>query len=208
MDFLLELVDRFGYLAMFFFNWVVFLGLPVPNELAAALAGYLSEWRHFDPYTTFFCMYSGLISYGIFAFLNGRYFGSKVTSRMMKGNKSKKLIVSGENWLHKYGPLAISFSYFIPGVRLCMPYIAGASKGIPFMKFLLYALPSAFLWGLIYFQIGRYFPKSFPVVLEEMSVKAGIFIAILLIPIFIYGLILFMKKSTFSTRWKKVKYRK
>ncbi len=208
MDFLLELVDQIGYLAMFLFSWVVFVGLPVPNELAAALAGYLSEWRHFDPYTSFFFMYSGLISYGIFAFLNGRYLGSKVTSRMMKGKKSKKLIENGEIWLHKYGPLAISFSYFIPGVRLFMPYIAGASKGIPFMKFLLYALPSAFVWGFIYFQIGRYFPKSFQAILEEVSVKAGIFFAILFISIIIYVLIHIMKKSTLTTKWKKVRYRK
>jgi membrane-associated protein len=208
MDFLLQLVDQFGYIAMFLFSWVVFLGLPVPNELAATLAGYLSEWRHFNPYTSFFFMYSGLISYGIFAFINGRYFGTKVTSRMMNGNKSKRLIENGETWLNKHGPLAISFSYFIPGVRLFMPYIAGTSKGISFMKFLIFALPSAFVWGIIYFQIGRYFPKSFQKILEEVSVKAGIFFVILFIAMIIYGLVFNMKKSTASTKWKKVRYRK
>ncbi|PFA70704.1 alkaline phosphatase [Bacillus sp. AFS015802] len=208
MDVLLQLVDQFGYIAMFLFSWVVFLGLPVPNELAAALAGYLSEWRHFNPYTSFFFMYSGLISYGILAFLNGRYFGTRVTARMLNGDKSKKLIQNGELWLNKYGPLAISFSYFIPGVRLFMPYIAGASKGISLMKFLLFALPSAFVWGTIYFQIGRYFPKSFQRILEDVSVKAGIFFAILLMAMILYGLVITMKKGTPSPKWKKVRYRK
>ena len=202
------MVDQFGYAAMFLFSWVVFLGLPVPNELAAALAGYLSEWRHFNPYTSFFFMYSGLISYGILAFLNGRYFGTKVTSRMMKGNKSKILTENGEVWLSKFGPFAISFSYFIPGIRLFMPYIAGASKGISLIKFLLYALPSAFVWGIIYFQIGRYFPKSFQGILEEVSLKAGIFFAILFIAIMIYGLVFTYKKNKSSIKWKKVRYRK
>ncbi|CAN7370361.1 DedA family protein [Rossellomorea sp. LjRoot5] len=208
MDFLLHLVDQFGYIAMFLFSWVVFVGLPVPNELAAALAGYLSEWRHFNPYTSFFFMYSGLISYGIFAFMNGRYLGTKLTSRMRNGNKSKKLIENGEVWLNKYGPLAISFSYFIPGVRLFMPYIAGTTRGISLMKYLLFALPSAFVWGIIYFQIGRYFPKSFQALLEEVSVKAGIVFVILLIALIIYGLFFTMKKSTNTTKWKKVRYRK
>ncbi|MCA1058568.1 DedA family protein [Rossellomorea aquimaris] len=208
MDFLLQLVDQYGYIAMFLFSWVVFLGLPVPNELAAALAGYLSEWRNFNPYTSFLFMYSGLISYGIFAFLNGRYVGTKLSSRMMNGNKSKRLIENGEAWINRYGPLAISFSYFIPGVRLFMPYIAGTSKGISFMKFLLYALPSAFVWGIIYFQIGRYFPKSFQVVLEEVSVKAGIFFVLLFLFMMISGLVFTIKKSNASTKWKKVRYRK
>lgn len=208
MDFLLHLVDQFGYIAMFLFSWVVFVGLPVPNELAAALAGYLSEWRHFNPYTSFFFMYSGLISFGIFAFMNGRYFGTKLTSRMRNGSKSKKLIENGEVWLNKYGPLAISFSYFIPGIRLFMPYIAGTTRGISFIKYLLYALPSAFLWGIIYFQIGRYFPKSFQELLEEISLKAGVIFVILFVTLIIYGLIYTMKKSNTTTKWKKVRYRK
>ncbi|MGG3916136.1 DedA family protein [Rossellomorea vietnamensis] len=208
MDFLLHLVDQFGYIAMFLFSWVVFVGLPVPNELAAALAGYLSEWRHFNPYTSFLFMYSGLISYGIFAFMNGRYFGTKLTSRMRNGNRSKKLIENGEAWLNKYGPLAISFSYFIPGIRLFMPYIAGTTRGISFMKYLLYALPSAFVWGIVYFQIGRYFPKSFQELLEEISLKAGVIFVILFVTLIIYGLIFTMKKSNTATKWKKVRYRK
>ncbi|QHE61797.1 DedA family protein [Rossellomorea vietnamensis] len=205
MDFLLHLVDQFGYIAMFLFSWVVFVGLPVPNELAAALAGYLSEWRHFNPYTSFLFMYSGLISYGIFAFMNGRYFGTKLSSRMRNGNGSKKLIDNGEAWLNKYGPLAISFSYFIPGIRLFMPYIAGTTRGISFMKYLLYALPSAFVWGIVYFQIGRYFPKSFQVLLEEVSLKAGIIFVILFVTLIIYGLFFTMKKKQ---QYSKVRYRK
>jgi membrane-associated protein len=208
MEFLLQLVDQYGYIAMFLFSWVVFLGFPVPNELAAALAGYLSEWRHFHPYTSFFFMYCGLITYGIFAFLNGRYVGTKLSSRMMNGNNAKKLIENGETWLIKYGPLAISFSYFIPGLRLFMPYIAGTSKGISFLKFLLYALPSAFVWGFIYFQIGRYFPKSFQGILEEVSIKAGVFFGILFIAMIIYGIVFTMKKSTATSKWKKVRFRK
>ncbi|TMU86961.1 DedA family protein [Bacillus sp. BHET2] len=205
MDFLLNLVDQYGYIAMFLFSWLVFFGLPLPNELAAALAGYLSEWRHFDTYTSFFFMYSGLLSYGIFAFLNGRYLGTKLNSRLIKGGKSRKLIENGERWINKYGPFAISFSYFIPGIRLFMPYIAGSLKGISFTKFVLYASPSAFVWGLVYFQIGRYFPKSFQRVVEEISVKAGIVFVLLLIGVIIYGLVFTMKKNRYETKWKKVK---
>ncbi|MCA1062926.1 DedA family protein (plasmid) [Cytobacillus spongiae] len=208
METLLELVDQFGYIAMFLFSWIVFLGLPVPNELAAALAGYLSEWRHFNPYTSFFFMYSGLISYGIFGFLNGSYFGTKIISRFVKGDKSRKLIDNGEYWINKYGPFAISFSYFIPGIRLFMPYIAGASKGISFIKFLLYAIPSSLVWALVYFQIGRYFPSGLQGLLEEMSVKAGIFFSILFLVIIGYSVVFTLKKTSYISKWKKVRYRK
>ncbi|BCB04286.1 DedA family protein [Bacillus sp. KH172YL63] len=205
MDLLLGLVDQFGYAAMFLFSWMVFFGLPVPNELAAALAGYLSEWRHFDTYTSFFFLYSGLMSYGIFAFVNGRFFGTKLVSRFMKGKKSTSLIGSGEAWINRYGAVAISFSYFIPGVRLFIPYIAGASKAISLWKYLLYALPSAFIWALIYFQIGRFFPGSFHRMLSDFNLKAAALSAVFLLST---AIVLTVRKKRFVPWWKKVRARK
>ncbi|WP_064093222.1 DedA family protein [Rossellomorea aquimaris] len=206
MEFLLHLVDQFGYIAMFLFSWIVFLGLPVPNELAAAFSGYLSEWRHFNPYTSFIFMYSGLVSYGIFGFIVGKYFGTKLLYKYFKGKKTRNMVTNGEKWIEKYGLLAISFSYFIPGIRLFMPYIAGTSKGISLLKFLLYALPSAFAWATIYFQIGRLFPRSFQTLIEELSVKAGIIFSVVLLMVFLYSLINKLNKKT--NHGMRVRYRK
>jgi membrane-associated protein len=208
MGTLLNLVDQYGYIAMFLFSWIVFLGLPVPNEIAAAFAGYLSEWRHFDPYTSFLFMYSGLLSYGIFGYSVGERFGTRLIIQKFKSPKIKVLIEKSENWIERYGAFAISISYFIPGVRLVMPYIAGTAKGITLVKFIVYAAPSAFVWALIYFQIGRYFPNSFRPIVEEVSLKAGIMAGVLLSSLLIYVFLKFLKRKYPSSFRKRIRYRK
>jgi membrane-associated protein len=208
MESLLHLVDQYGYIAMFLFSWIVFLGLPVPNEMAAAFAGYLSEWRQFDPYTSFLFMYLGLLSYGIFGFLIGSRFGTGLLIRLINGKRTAELIRKSEIWIDKYGLFAISISYFIPGVRLAMPYIAGTSKGISLFRFLLYAVPSAGIWALLYFQIGRYFPKSFQSIVEEISSKAGIAAILIFSAIVIYFMFQLLQNRYSSLRRKKIRYRK
>ncbi|WP_175991395.1 DedA family protein [Bacillus sp. Marseille-Q1617] len=208
METLLDLVDQFGYIAMFLFSWIVFLGLPVPNEIAAAFAGYISEWRHFNPYTSFLFMYSGLISYGMFGFLIGKRYGTRLLLRFFKSSKTQGLILKSETWIDKYGLFAISISYFIPGIRLVMPYIAGTGKGITLLKFLLYAVPSAGIWALVYFQIGRYFPVSFQSIVEEVSLKAGMIAGVIVSAVLLYYFYLFLKKRYPSLTRKRIRYRK
>ncbi|MGR3764608.1 DedA family protein [Rossellomorea sp. NS-SX7] len=207
MEILLDLVDQYGYIAMFLFSWIVFLGLPVPNEMAAAFAGYLTEWRHFNPYTSFLFMYSGLVSYGIFGFIIGKRFGTRLLLRFFKSSKTQGLIRKSETWIDKYGLFAISISYFIPGVRLVMPYIAGTGKGITFLKFMLYAAPSACIWALVYFQAGRYFPRSFQPMVEELSLKAGMTAGLILSAIMLFFLLRALRRKYPLTR-KRIRYRK
>ncbi|MGF2616625.1 DedA family protein [Rossellomorea vietnamensis] len=168
MALLIELVDDLGYFAMFIFSWLIFIGLPLPNEAAAAFSGVLTEWRGYSPSLAFTSTYMGIISSGTFGYGVGRLAKVRVLSKM-ETSKSQRLFRKAQSWLKKYGPIGISFSYFIPGVRLVMPYIAGAS-GISFRTFMMAAYPAAFIWCMIYFQIGRLFPSTFTLIIENLSI--------------------------------------
>ncbi|WP_409250961.1 DedA family protein [Bacillus sp. SCS-153A] len=168
MGLLLELVNDLGYFAMFIFSWLIFVGFPLPNEAAAAFSGVLTEWRGYSPVAAFAATYLGVISSGTFGYGLGRWAKNFLLYRFEKA-KSKKLIEKGRIWLEKYGAAGISFSYFIPGIRLFMPYIAGAS-GISAGKFILAAYPAALLWCFLYFQVGRIFPSTFSIIIEHLSI--------------------------------------
>lgn len=171
MAFLIELVNDLGYFAMFIFSWLIFIGLPLPNEAAAAFSGVLTEWRGYSPVLAFTSTYLGIISSGTFGYGVGRWAKARVLQKI-ETSKSKKLYRKAQTWLRQYGPIGISFSYFIPGVRLVMPYIAGAS-GISFRTFMMAAYPAAFIWCMIYFQIGRLFPSTFTIIIEHLSLVAA-----------------------------------
>ncbi|RIW35047.1 DedA family protein [Bacillus salacetis] len=167
MAFLIELVNELGYFAMFIFSWLIFIGFPLPNEAAAAFSGVLTEIRGYSPLIAFTATYLGIISSGTFGYGVGRVAKTRILSRFEK-SKSRKIVKKGQTWLKRYGAAGISFSYFVPGVRLVMPYIAGAS-GISFGKFIVAAYPAAFIWCMIYFQIGRLFPSTFTTIIDHLS---------------------------------------
>jgi membrane-associated protein len=178
MALLIELVNDLGYFAMFIFSWLIFIGFPLPNEAAAAFSGVLTEWKGYSPVAAFTATYLGVISSGTFGYGIGRWAKTRILNKFEK-NRSRKLIQKGQSWLEKYGAAGISFSYFIPGVRLFMPYIAGAS-GIPAGKFIFAAYPAAFVWCMIYFQIGRMFPSTFTIIIEHLSLAITLVISVLI----------------------------
>jgi membrane-associated protein len=200
MDLLVELVNDLGYFAMFVFSWLIFIGFPLPNEVAAAFSGVLTEWRGYTPTIAFTSTYLGVISSGTFGYGVGRWAKTRFFNKFGQ-SKSRRFIQKGQLWLEKYGAWGISFSYFIPGIRLFMPYIAGAS-GISIGKFMFAAYPAAFVWCMIYFQIGRMFPSTFTVIIDHLSAALTIAAIILIIVIFI---IFYMRRRQAGVDFNKVK---
>ncbi|KIL47920.1 DedA family protein [Jeotgalibacillus campisalis] len=162
-----ELTERFGYWSMFIFSWLLFFGLPLPNELAASFSGMITVQQSYNPVIAFTSTYLGLISSASAAYGIGRLFGSKIENRIKKSRLASRWDKSTE-FLNQYGSWAIAFSFFIPGVRWGMPYVVGISKH-RFWKFCLFAYPAAFVWTTIYFQIGRAFPLVYPDILDSLK---------------------------------------
>ncbi|WP_456274457.1 DedA family protein [Bacillus sp. AK031] len=200
MDFLVELVNDLGYFAMFVFSWLIFIGFPLPNEAAAAFSGVLTEWRAYSPSIAFTSTYLGVISSGTFGYGVGSWAKARFLNKFEQ-SKSRLLIQKGQSWLEKYGALGISFSYFIPGIRLFMPYVAGAS-GISLVKFMTAAYPAAFVWCMIYFQIGRMFPSTFTIIIDHLSAALTIAAVFLIILTFI---IYYMRRKQAGMKLNKVK---
>lgn len=168
IDILVKLVDKFGYFAMFLFNWILIFGLPLPNELAAAFSGVLTEIRSFNPVYAYISAYLGLISSNTFAFFIGQVFGHQLLVRLDR-TLFKKSIERFSAFLEKHGRWAISLSFFLPGIRWAMPYVVGANK-FPFFRYVLYAYPAGSIWLLVYFNVGRAFPFTYEKILGNLQV--------------------------------------
>lgn len=185
VSFLMELVQRFGYLSMFLFNWLLLFGLPIPNEVAASFSGVVTELNGFHPFFAFMAAYLGLMTATMFAFYLGRKLGPNFI-RKLEGSRFGKPVKAFHPFLEKHGYKAISFSFFLPGIRWAMPYVVGAN-GYPVMKFAKYSLISGFIWMMIYFQLGRAFPYAYGVILDNVQVALVIVsIGIVAIMVFKY----------------------
>ena len=168
LSFFLELVKEFGYFSMFVFNWVLLFGMPIPNEVAAAFSGVLTEISYFRPLYAFISAYLGLISSNTFAYFIGFVFGKRLIVRLER-TRLRKPIQNFNGYLKKKGKWAIALSFFLPGVRWAMPYVLGANR-FHFGTYVLYAYPAGMIWMLIYFNLGRTFPYAYQSILSHLQV--------------------------------------
>lgn len=168
LSILVELVQKFGYLSMFLFNWLLLFGLPIPNEVAASFTGVLTEVKDFNPFYAFTSAYLGLLSATLFAYAIGRKFGPRLIKRLNK-TRLQKPILAFSDYLEKRGNIAIGLSFFLPGIRWAMPYVVGANQ-FPLKQFLKYSVLASFLWMMIYFQLGRTFPFAFRLILNNLQI--------------------------------------
>lgn len=167
LSFFMELVKEYGYVSMFIFNWLLLFGMPIPNEVAAAFSGVLTEVSYFKPVYAFISAYLGLITSNTFAYFIGRFFGQKLLDRLST-TRLRNPIQNFSDFLKKRGEIAISFSFFLPGIRWAMPYVVGANK-YPFVRYMIYAYTAGFVWMLIYFNLGRTFPYAYKSILEHLQ---------------------------------------
>lgn len=187
----MEIVKEYGYVSMFIFNWLLLFGMPIPNEVAAAFSGVLTEISYFTPIKAFISAYLGLITSNTFAYCIGRFFGQRLLDRLSR-TKLKKPIENFSGFLRKHGEIAISFSFFLPGIRWAMPYVVGANK-FPVFRYMLFAYTAGFVWMMVYFNLGRTFPYAYKSILEHLQVfliALSVFIVLLL-----FGLYLFKERK-------------
>ena len=164
---LIELIKEFGYFSMFLFNWLLIFGLPIPNEVAAAISGMMTEVGGFRPVPAFLTAYTGLISSTTFAYFIGYKWGDRLLNKLRKSFLKHTIHQFGE-FLKKKGKWAISASFFLPGIRWAMPYVVGSNR-YSFKSFIVYAYPAGLVWMLIYFSIGRAFPAAYNYILERIQ---------------------------------------
>ena len=165
---LMELVQKYGYVSMFIFNWLLLFGMPLPNEVAASFSGVLTEISSFNPVYAFISAYLGLITSNSFAYLIGRVLGKRLINRLNR-TRFKNAVSKVDEFLERHGKMAISFSFFLPGVRWAMPYVVGANR-YPFGQYMLYAYTAGFVWMFIYFNLGRTFPYAYESILENLQI--------------------------------------
>ena len=193
LSFFMDLVKEYGYISMFIFNWLLLFGMPLPNEIAAAFSGVLTEISYFKPVYAFISAYLGLITSNTFAYFIGRVFGHRLLDRLSR-TKLREPINKFTAFLEKRGAMAISFSFFLPGIRWAMPYVVGASR-FPFLRYMLYAYTAGFIWMMVYFNLGRTFPYAYQSILENLQ--------IFLIAATIIILVLFFGRYFYTSKFRR-----
>jgi undecaprenyl-diphosphatase len=186
-----DALGRWGYLivgVLAFLETGAFVGLVAPGETFVILGGVLSG--------------EGTISYGLLlaivwasAFLGdaasfglGRKLGRGFLERHGPRVKiTPERLAQVEKFLEKHGGKAIVIGRFIGFVRAVAPFILGSS-GVPWRRFLPYAVIGSGLWSALFVTLGYLFWQSLDKLLslvKQGALAFGFVVAIVVAIVFV-----------------------
>jgi membrane protein DedA with SNARE-associated domain len=153
---LLGWISTYGNVALFGLLVLGIVGAPVPDETLLIFAGVLVGRGTLNPIGTYGAAMGGAIVGVTVSYLIGRGVGLPVLERYgrylhVAPGQLDRMRAS----FHRAGKWALTFGYFVPGVRHLTALVAGAAALEPPL-FAGFAYSGACLWGATFVSLGWY----------------------------------------------------
>lgn len=182
MDFLLELVNPWGYVLVFVLGLAegaALIGLFLPGETAMILGGVLvSQGRA----TLGGILLAGCIGSALgdsIGYWIGRRFGRALRESRLGRKVGEERWMRARAYLTQKGAKAIFFGRFLGFLRTLVPPLAG-STDMPYRRFVAFNAPAAALWAAVFISIGVAAGESWHVI-EKWAGRASLVLLILVI---------------------------
>lgn len=153
-DFVLNLINNYGYFGMFLGMILEAVVIIIPSELILATGGILASKGLFSFWGAFFTGLIGSVFCAIIIYLMG-YFGGRGFIRkygkyfFMKDEEIEK----SNSWFDKYGMVSALIGRNLPIIRTLISLPIGIMH-LSFFKFLLYTFIGSIPWTLLFVFIG------------------------------------------------------
>ena len=160
MQALLLGIAKYSYLEIFIALGLGIVGLPIPDEMLMAYAGFLVFQGKLNFLSTLVVAFLGTSCGITIGYVLGKTLGNRfITRYAAKMNVNPEAIKNAENFYLRYGKFALFIGYFIPGVRHLTAIIAGASR-MPSRTFALFAYTGGFLWTITLVSLGYFLGEN------------------------------------------------
>lgn len=159
-DFLLELLDKVGYLGIFFATAIESFFAPIPSEIVLITAGLYAKTNGGIPALFLVAFVAALGSFvGTLPFyLISRYGSETFLPKFLKKWGaflliSPKDLEKAHKLFEKRGSVMVFVSRLIPGIRSLISFPAGVAK-MNFAKYTFYTILGSFSWNIILATVG------------------------------------------------------
>ena len=149
LDTLLQLMESYGYIAMFVAMALENANIPIPSEVVLGFAGFLISQQIFSFWTTFAVACIAGVVGSIISYWLGSYGGRPL---LLKYGKyiffNERKFRMAENLFNKYGGIAVIICRCLPGVRTFISFPAGVAR-YPFWRFVIFTIIGTIPWTLL-----------------------------------------------------------
>ena len=172
-DWLLDLLARYGYWAVFVGVLLENAGLPVPGETALLAGAALAKFGRLSLVRVIITAIVAAILGDNIGFLIGRHGGRALAERHgRKIGLTRERLAQFDRFFDRHGAKTVFIARFVTGLRVFGAVLAGGS-GISWPKFLFYNATGAIVWSTAIGMTGYLFAYSWET-LERWIGRSGL----------------------------------
>lgn len=198
MDWIVTLMDRFGYLGIAALIAVENIFPPIPSEVVLTFGGFMTTYSSLGVWGVVLAATAGSVAGALVLYWVGRLLNAERLEKWLGGKLGRILHLRPDDvekacvWFEKRGGKAVFLCRFIPIVRSLISIPAGMTRmNVP--KFLALSAAGAFLWNLVLVNLGAFMGASW----EKIADAIGVYASVVLVAIaaaFLTAAFLFYKK--------------
>src|SRR6202021_3613942 len=148
---------HYAYLIICLWVLVEQIGIPLPRGPVLLTAGTLSATHRVSFIGITLAMLLACVIADTIWFSLGRRYGNSVLKLLCRLSFEASTCVSKtEGYFTRRGAVTLPFAKFVPGLSTVAAPIAGQT-GMPYGRFLMWALAGSFIWGETFILAGRFF---------------------------------------------------
>lgn len=201
MDWIIEFIERFGYISIFVLITLENVFPPMPSEIILAFGGFIATYSGLTVTGVILSATAGSVSGAIILYNIGKLFGVKRLECLLQrwglifGLEAQNMSKTNL-WFKKYSYWAVFLCRVVPLMRSLISIPAGMSN-MRFSTFLLLTAAGTFIWNTIIVGGGALLGESWEYILMFMEVYhrlVYVFLTLAICALLIYWIINKLKK--------------
>lgn len=197
-QFILQVIEQFGYLGVFFLILIENVFPPIPSEVILLFSGFFSTYTNLSVFYMILASTFGSLLGAIVLYFIGKIFNKDRLKKMVRSKIGKILFLKekdidkADDWFDKKGDKCVFFCRFVPIVRSLISVPAGMSE-MPMFKFIVYTICGSMIWNTVLICAGYKLGDNWEYFLSILD-KYKLIVIIIFIIVFIYVIIKFYLK--------------
>lgn len=203
-QFILHIIEQFGYLGVFFLILLENVFPPIPSEVILLFSGFFSTYTNLSVLYMIVASTLGSFLGAIILYYIGKIFNKERLKKIVNGRLGKILFLKekdidkADEWFDNKGNKSVFFCRFVPIVRSLISIPAGMSE-MPMGKFIIYTICGSMIWNTVLICLGYRLGSNWEYVLTILD-KYQMVVIVILVIIFGYVIIKFYRKKRKSKK--------
>lgn len=198
-NFVIEVMNNFGYLGIGLLILIENLFPPIPSELILTFGGFMTIDTNMTVIGVIIVSTIGSLLGAIALYYVGKILNKERLIKLVKSKYGKLLrvkpkdIESADKWFDEKGNKTVFFCRFVPVIRSLISIPAGMSE-MPMLKFIVYTTFGSLIWNTVLICVGAFAgdKKDYILSIIDNVSHVILFVIIVICCIVIYG---FYKKK-------------